>query len=63
MHNSPGLMAGRERCTLLIHPDDAGRCGVADGDRARIVSRIGAVTACCRLSEEMMHGWATTGTV
>jgi len=38
MHNLPALAKGPERCTLLVHPDDAGRLGLADGGLA-IVSR------------------------
>ena len=36
MHNLPALVKGKERCTLHIHPDDAERLGLADGEpRAR----------------------------
>ena len=31
MHNVTVLVKGKDRCTLLIHPDDADRAGVADG--------------------------------
>ena len=30
MHNLPALSGGSNRCTLQIHPDDAGRLGVTD---------------------------------
>ena len=42
MHNSARLTKGRDRCTLLMHPEDARARGLADG-RAR---------ARCA------HGWA-----
>ncbi len=29
MHNLPPLVKGKDRCTLLIHPDDAERLGIA----------------------------------
>src|SRR6185369_11995741 len=31
MHNVPAMVAGRERCVLLVHPEDAGapRCAMA----------------------------------
>ena len=32
MHNLPALVKGKERCTLHIHPDDAERLGLADGE-------------------------------
>src|SRR5262249_59268677 len=39
MGNLPRLARGRERCTLMIHPTDAGRAGVRHGGRARVASR------------------------
>jgi anaerobic selenocysteine-containing dehydrogenase len=64
MHNVPELVTGRDRCTLLIHPDDAERCRVADGARARVRSSAGSVVAPVEVSDEMMrgvvclpHGW------
>ncbi len=64
MHNLPALMTGRDRCTLLIHPDDATRPGLADGDLARIRSEVGSVEAPVKVSDEMLpgvvslpHGW------
>lgn len=64
LHNVPGLVSGRDRCTLLIHPEDAERCGVADGVTARVSSAAGAVDVPVVVSDEMMpgvvslpHGW------
>ena len=34
MHNLPLLVKGKERCTLHVHPDDAERHGLADGEQA-----------------------------
>lgn len=56
MHNIHSLAKGRDRCTLLVHPTDAKRLGLADGARARIRSRIGAIEAPIAVSEEMMPG-------
>ena len=36
MHNLPALVKGKERCTLHVHPDDAERLGLADGEHARV---------------------------
>jgi len=36
MHNLPVLAKGPERCTLLMHPDDAARRGLATGDIAAV---------------------------
>jgi len=56
MHNLRSLAKGPERCTLLVHPDDAARAGLSDGGRARVSSRVGAVEVPVRISDEMMPG-------
>lgn len=38
MHNLPVLAKGRERCTLLVHPDDVARFGLRDGGTARVTN-------------------------
>jgi anaerobic selenocysteine-containing dehydrogenase len=64
MHNLPTLVSGRDRCTLQVHPDDAGRLGLADGAKARVVSRVGDIVAPVEVTEDVMpgvvslpHGW------
>ena len=64
MHNVKVLVKGKDRCTLLIHPDDAGRVGVTDGGIARVSSEAGAIDVPVEVSDEMMpgvvslpHGW------
>jgi anaerobic selenocysteine-containing dehydrogenase len=64
MHNVKVLMKGKDRCTLLIHPDDADRFGVQDGRVARVRSEAGALDVPVEVSDEMMpgvvslpHGW------
>jgi anaerobic selenocysteine-containing dehydrogenase len=56
MHNVVKLMAGKPRCTLIIHPDDAGRIGLADGQSVRVSSRIGSVVAPAQLDDGIMPG-------
>ncbi len=56
MHNVEALAKGKERCTLLVSPDDAARLGLVDGGQARVRSRVGEVTAPVTVSEEMMPG-------
>ncbi len=56
MHNSQRLTKGRDRCTALLHPDDAERRGLADGTAVRVVSRIGAIEVPVEISEEMRPG-------
>ena len=65
MHNLPTLAKGPERCTALLHPQDAARCGVQAGDRVRLQGTAGrAIELPVTLSDEMMpgvvsvpHGW------
>ncbi|WP_034213814.1 molybdopterin oxidoreductase family protein [Actinoplanes subtropicus] len=64
MHNVPALVKGRDRCTLQVHPTDAARLALADGDRAEVTSRAGAVNARVEVTDAVMpgvvslpHGW------
>jgi anaerobic selenocysteine-containing dehydrogenase len=64
MHNVKVLVKGKDRCTLLIHPDDATAAGVVDGAIARVSSEAGAIDVPVEVSDEMMrgvvslpHGW------
>ncbi len=36
LHNVPALNRGAERCTLLVHPDDAARLGLVSGGLAQV---------------------------
>ena len=56
MHNVAKLMAGKPRCTALVHPDDAARLGIADGDEVRLRTRVGEVIAPAELDEDIMPG-------
>lgn len=56
MHNLPMLRKGRELCTLHVHPDDAGRLGLADGGEARVSSRVGSVVAPVEVTEDLAPG-------
>jgi anaerobic selenocysteine-containing dehydrogenase len=64
MHNLPALVKGKERCTLYVHPDDAERLGLADGDLASVTSATGAIDVPVEVTDEIMpgvvsipHGW------
>jgi anaerobic selenocysteine-containing dehydrogenase len=64
MHNVKVLVKGKDRCTLLIHPDDADRVGVENGALATVQSEAGRVDVAVEVSDEMMpgvvslpHGW------
>ena len=56
LHNVQGLAKGRERCTLLVNPDDAERLGLREGETAKVRSRAGEVTARVTVTDEMMSG-------
>ncbi len=56
MHNAARLMKGGDRCTLLVHPDDARAHGLADGDRARLATAVGEVEVPIEISDSMMRG-------
>ncbi|MCX2861504.1 molybdopterin-dependent oxidoreductase [Paucibacter sp. PLA-PC-4] len=64
MHNLPTLAKGPERCTLLVHPDDAKRYGLDEADMARLSSAAGELRVRVALSTDMRpgvvslpHGW------
>ena len=56
MHNVPTLMKGRDRSTLLVHPDDAAARGLATGDAVLIRSAAGEVQATVEVSDEIRPG-------
>jgi anaerobic selenocysteine-containing dehydrogenase len=65
LRNVPKLMRGDRDRRLRIHPDDADRLKLADGEVVRVRSRVGAVEAEVRVSDELMpgvvslpHGWS-----
>ena len=64
MHNLPVLAKGPFRCTALVHPDDAARLRLEDGELAQIRNGARSVEARVQISDEMMpgvvslpHGW------
>jgi anaerobic selenocysteine-containing dehydrogenase len=64
MHNIDMLVRGPARCTLHVHPDDAARLGLADGDDATVRSAAGEVVAPVEVTDAIMpgvvsipHGW------
>ena len=56
LHNLPALAKGPNRCTLLLHPDDAQRLAVETGKFVRVKSRIGEIEVECQVTDEMMKG-------
>jgi anaerobic selenocysteine-containing dehydrogenase len=68
MHNSEKLMRGKRSHHARVNPADAERCGLADGDTARIGSAHGEVELPVTLTDEVgegtvavPHGWGHSG--
>lgn len=64
MHNVEGLVSGKERCTLQLHPADAARLGIASGDLAEVASESGSLRVVAEVGENIRpgvvslpHGW------
>ena len=64
MHNSHRLIKGRERCTLLIHPNDAASAKISNGQMVQVTSKTGNIEITAEVSEEVAegvvcipHGW------
>ncbi|MGW0160335.1 molybdopterin-dependent oxidoreductase [Mycobacterium sp. NPDC003323] len=64
LHNVGPLMKGRDRCTLLMHPSDAQRCGIVDGTVVEVSSEAGRLRVPVEVTEtiragvvSMPHGW------
>ncbi|MDX2416485.1 MAG: molybdopterin-dependent oxidoreductase [Xanthomonadales bacterium] len=64
LHNSYRMVKGKNRCLALVHPHDAKRRQLLDGDIARVSSRVGSIRIPVAISDEMKpgvisipHGW------
>jgi anaerobic selenocysteine-containing dehydrogenase len=64
MHNISELVVGHARCVLLVHPDDARRRGIRDGQTAVLESRVHKSEVPVRYSDDVRpgvvslpHGW------
>jgi anaerobic selenocysteine-containing dehydrogenase len=64
MHNLHVLVKGKPRCTVHVHPDDAARFGVNDGDNVTVTSAAGAIVLPAEVTDAVMpgvvsipHGW------
>jgi anaerobic selenocysteine-containing dehydrogenase len=64
LHNLPNLSRGAGRCTLMMHPDDAARTGLAAGQQVRVRSEAGTLELPLELTDDLMpgvvsapHGW------
>lgn len=64
MHNLPVLVSGTNRCTLMIHEQDATRHNLKHGDLATVSTASGSVDVEIEVTDEMSpgvvslpHGW------
>lgn len=62
--NSRRLIKGPDRCTVMIHPDDAERRGIAQGAQVTVRSATGTIALAAEVTDDMMpgtvsipHGW------
>jgi anaerobic selenocysteine-containing dehydrogenase len=56
LHNSPRLIKGPARCTLMMNPVDARARNLGEGSLARVSSRVGAVELAVEVTDDMMPG-------
>jgi anaerobic selenocysteine-containing dehydrogenase len=64
LHNSHRLVKGKNRCTLMIHSEDAKKAKLKDGDTALVKSRVGMLHIETEITDNIMqgvvsipHGW------
>ena len=56
MHNHHRLIKGKNRCTLMMHPQDMQSLKLDDGGMVSVSSRVGSVSVPVEASEDMMMG-------
>ncbi|MVF14883.1 hypothetical protein FT643_22365 [Ketobacter sp. MCCC 1A13808] len=64
MHNSQRLVKGKNRCNLMVSPQDAQRLGLVDGQTVTVSTNIGQIDLPLWVSSDIMpgvvsmpHGW------
>ncbi|MEO0471053.1 MAG: molybdopterin oxidoreductase family protein, partial [Bacteroidota bacterium] len=64
MHNSKRLQKGPNRCSLLMHPEEADARQLITGDLVEVISTVGKIRLPLEVSDSMMpgvvsipHGW------
>jgi anaerobic selenocysteine-containing dehydrogenase len=56
MNGLPSLAKGPDRTRLMVHPTDATRLGVAEGDSVGVRSRTGRISAVVKVTDDVMPG-------
>lgn len=64
LHNSHRLIKGKDRCTVMMHPNDAKQLKLAEGSIAKVTSNVGSIDIPVEISDTLMpgvisipHGW------
>ncbi|MEL0027248.1 MAG: molybdopterin dinucleotide binding domain-containing protein [Perlucidibaca sp.] len=64
MHNSQRLVKGKDRCTVILHPQDAQALALSDGQTVTLRSQVGEISLPVQVSDGIMpgvasvpHGW------
>lgn len=60
LHNVPELVKGTNRCTLLMHPDDAAARGLVDGALVTVTSESGSIEIPLEVDDGIMSGVVST---
>ncbi len=56
MHNFRRLVKGKNRCTLMMHPEDMEKRDLQDGNAARVTSRVKSIEVSVEACLEIMRG-------
>ena len=56
LHNVPAMAKGRDRCTALMHPDDAAQRGLSDREPVAVTSTTGSIVVPLEVSTDIRHG-------
>ena len=56
LHNAPRLVSGKPRCVVTMHPIDATRLGLQDGEAVTLASERAEITVPLRVSDEIKPG-------
>jgi anaerobic selenocysteine-containing dehydrogenase len=56
MHNSERLVKGRNRCTLMMHSEDAKSLNLEANSSVKVTSRVGTIELPIEITDHMMRG-------
>lgn len=56
LHNSQRMVKGKNRCTLMIHPQHAANLSIEEGQMVEVSSRVNTVRLPAQITDELMNG-------